>query len=197
MRTTSSDGAQEAEKDRRLVLGTGWMPRQFISVAAKAETKPSVAPSIPDPQAAIPRAPLRPVTPDAGEQEAALRGHSLFLVASLGFLSKASLPVGGEVSALQPNAAWAVLLGAGLWYLCLDWKVGLGTCTAFLAGYVVGSRQPVDLLGALFGAGVVAHTVGHYGFEGKPPTLFSKPVSVLEAPAWLLATWAGLYRERP
>ena len=34
----------------------------------------------------------------------------------------------------------------------------------------------------------------NYVFEGKPPALFSRPVAILEAPAWLLTTVAAAAR---
>jgi uncharacterized membrane protein YGL010W len=121
-------------------------------------------------------------------------GIPLLMVASLGLLAKASLPGWGGVPALQPNAAWVVLLGAGLWYVWLDWRIGILVIALFCGCYVAGSALSAGPLAALFAAGVVAHVLGHYGFEGKPPALLSNPVAVLEAPAWLVLTWAGLYR---
>jgi uncharacterized membrane protein YGL010W len=122
-------------------------------------------------------------------------GIPLLTVASLGLLSRLALPTGAEVAALEPNAAWAVLLGAGAWYVLLDWRTGLLTLTALAGCYAAGTFLTAGVLAGLFGAGVVAHVVGHYGFEGKPPALLSNPAAVLEAPLWLLATWTGSYRD--
>jgi hypothetical protein len=67
-----------------------------------------------------------------------------------------------------------------------------------LAGcYLLSSVLTTGLLCAILGAGVVAHIVGHYGFEHKPPALLSRPIAVLEAPVWLLATCAGLTAGQP
>lgn len=123
-------------------------------------------------------------------------GIPVLLISSLGLLSKASLPLDWTVPALRPNAAWVVLLGAGGWYLWQDWKVGALLTAAFAGCYVLGSGLTAGLLTALFGAGVAAHAVGHYAFEGKAPAVFSSPVALLEAPAWLLSTWAGTGEER-
>jgi hypothetical protein len=72
--------------------------------------------------------------------------------------------------------------------------MGLLTIAVFAGCYVLGSGLSAGLLAGLFSAGVAAHVLGHYGFEGKPPALLSDPVAGLEAPVWLLATWLGLYR---
>ena len=121
-------------------------------------------------------------------------GIPLFMVGSMGLLARLALADHGDVPALRPNAAWLVLLGTGVWYLWLDWKVGLPTWAAFVACYVIGCALPVALLWTFSGVAIVAHVVGHYGFEHKPPAVFSTPVALFEAPAWLLAIWTGLVR---
>ena len=119
-------------------------------------------------------------------------GIPLLLVSSLGLLSKLSLPTGSEMPALRPNAGWIVLIGAGLWYIWLDWRIGSLTIALWAICYVLGSALPAGQLAILFGIGAVAHVLGHYAIEGKPPAVFSRPVAVLEAPAWLVAICAGL-----
>jgi uncharacterized membrane protein YGL010W len=123
-------------------------------------------------------------------------GIPLLVVASLGLLSKLALPGSAEWPALRPNAAWLLLLLAFAWYVWQDRRLGLLIGSAIVGGYAVGAPLPVGVLAGLFGTGVVAHVVGHYGFEGKPPSLLFRPVALLEAPAWLLSTWAGLHPER-
>jgi uncharacterized membrane protein YGL010W len=120
-------------------------------------------------------------------------GIPVLVVASLGLVSKLSLSDEG-VPALRPNAAWPLLLAACLWNLRWDWKMGLLSTAVYVGGYALGSTLSAGALWSLFGAGVVAHVIGHYGFEGKPPALFSHPVAVLEATPWLLSLWTGLYR---
>jgi len=121
-------------------------------------------------------------------------GIPVLLVASLGLFSKLSLADAEGVPALQPNAGWLVLLVACVWNLRWDWKMGLLTTAVYAGGYALGSTLSAGVLWALFGVGVLAHVIGHYGFEGKPPALLSHPVAVLEATPWLLSLWAGLYR---
>lgn len=73
---------------------------------------------------------------------------------------------------------------AALWYLRLDRATGLLTLTFLNGCYAAGSFIPTRVL---FGAGGAAHLVGHFVFEGKPPAVFTNPVAVLEAPAWLVS----------
>jgi uncharacterized membrane protein YGL010W len=122
-------------------------------------------------------------------------GIPLLTVSLLGLLAKVHLPAAWEEEEeFRPDLAWLALAGSGLWYLWQDWKAGLVVTAALVGCYAAGRALTAVPLTALFGAGVVAHVIGHYGFEGKPPALLSKPIAVLEAPAWLLATWAGLRR---
>ena len=44
------------------------------------------------------------------------------------------------------------------------------------------------------GIGIGAHGIGHFCFERKPPAFFSKPIALLEGPAWLFSIWSGLYK---
>jgi uncharacterized membrane protein YGL010W len=121
-------------------------------------------------------------------------GIPLFVVATMGLFSKLSLSDGEGPATWQPNAGWIALFVASAVTLWWDWKTGLLATAVYVAGYALGSTLSAGVLWTLFGAGLVAHTVGHFGFEGKPPALFSHPLAVLEATPWLLSLWGGLYR---
>jgi uncharacterized membrane protein YGL010W len=123
-------------------------------------------------------------------------GIPLLLVASLGLVSKLALPGSTEWPALRPNAAWLLLLCAVPWYVWQDRRIGVLAGSAMVGGYAIGAPLPVGVLASLFALGVVAHVVGHYRFERKPPALLKRPVAVLEAPAWLLSILAGLQPEQ-
>ena len=114
-------------------------------------------------------------------------GIPLLLVASLGLLSRISAAQGALPSILQPNAAWIVLLAASVWYMWQDWRSALLMILPILGCYAVGTMLTAEILGGLACVGIAAHMVGHYGFEGKPPSLLTRPVAILEAPAWLLS----------
>ncbi len=113
-------------------------------------------------------------------------GIPLIAVALLGLLGAVEFAAVAGVP-LRPSLAWPVLVAAAGWYLWQDLAAGAVVSAALVGCYLGGLLLPVWALVILFSAGVVAHGVGHYGFEGKPPALFSRPVAVLEAPAWLLA----------
>ncbi len=120
-------------------------------------------------------------------------GIPVLAAGALGLLALLNLPLYEAPRALQPNAAWPVLLVALALYLRRDWRFGLGAGVGLLGCYVAGCALSLPWLLGLLGAGVVAHAVGHYGFEGRPPAVFKNPLAVLEAPVWLASTWAGAY----
>jgi uncharacterized membrane protein YGL010W len=121
-------------------------------------------------------------------------GIPLFVVATLGLFSKLTWSDSEGPAALRPNVGWIALLTACAVSLWWDWRTGLLATVVYAAGYALGSTLSAGLLWTLFGVGVIVHVVGHFGFEHKPPAVFSHPVAMLEATPWLLCLWAGLYR---
>ncbi len=111
-------------------------------------------------------------------------------VAVLGLLARIRLP-NLHFFWIHPDGSWFVLLVAGAWYLYSDWRGGSLPWAALLACYLTGRQLESWMLWGLLGAAAILHVIGHYGFEGKPPALLSRPISVLEAPAWLIAICSG------
>jgi len=109
----------------------------------------------------------------------------------LGLLAKLAVRI--DLPAfIRPNLAWLVLVLMGWWYLSRDRQIGLATFAIVLLFYLIGTMINAPILWAIFGFGIVAHIIGHFGFEHKPPALFSHPRAVLAAPAWLLSLGLGM-----
>lgn len=102
--------------------------------------------------------------------------------AVLGLLAKLTAPE-WELAGAAPDAAWVALAIAAIWYLWADWKGGIVPLVALAVCYAAGRCLPVWMSGAFLATAALLHLIGHYGFEGKPPALLSRPVAVLEAPA--------------
>jgi uncharacterized membrane protein YGL010W len=115
-------------------------------------------------------------------------GIPLAAIGILGLLAKVPLP-GFTYSTWYPDSSWLALTVAGVWYIYNDWKTGLVPLAALMSCYAIGTLLHGWILIAMSALAVVFHVIGHYAFEGKPPALLSRPVALLEAPAWLLATW--------
>ena len=119
-------------------------------------------------------------------------GIPLAAISTLGLLSKVGWP-GVDVDPwLRPNLAMVLLAAAGGWYFWCKPLAGVILTSIGVGGYLVGSLMPVWALLAIAAAGIICHALGHYGFEGKPPQLLQRPVSIIEAPVWLLAMLFGL-----
>jgi len=123
-------------------------------------------------------------------------GIPVLAICVLGLLARASISVWSDTTAFQPNLAWAALLFAAGWYLALDRRSGWLLMGGLLVCYFIGSAVPIEVLIVLLVAGIVAHAVGHFYFEHKPPAFFSDPAAVLEAPAWLCLHLTGRLRAR-
>jgi Predicted membrane protein len=119
-------------------------------------------------------------------------GIPLAAIATLGLLSRAAWPAFDVQPWLQPNLAMVVLAVAGGRYLWCNLLAGLILLATGTAGYVLATQLPPAWLLGMAVASVVCHYIGHYGFEGKPPQLLTRPVAVIEAPVWLMAMFVGL-----
>jgi uncharacterized membrane protein YGL010W len=118
-------------------------------------------------------------------------GIPLALIGALGLLAKLPLVSVAELP-WQPNAGWLALLISGVWYLWLDWRFGVLTFALEVACLLIGSMLSYAVLATLLIVAVIAHWIGHFTFERKPPAVFSGPIAVLEAPIWLVVNIFGL-----
>lgn len=71
-----------------------------------------------------------------------------------------------------------------LFYVRLDWRLGLAALGAFAALYVAGRYTPWWLALAAFVIGWVFQFVGH-GYEGKKPAFLTNLVHLLVGPLWI------------
>ena len=112
----------------------------------------------------------------------------------------------GVIAGVPLTAAMAVTGALLLWYLLLDFLVGLGATAAFTALLVSAVRlnDAVDLrtslwiAGGVFVASWVFQFLGHGVWEKRRPALVDNLFQVLVAPAFLVAETAfglGLRKE--
>jgi uncharacterized membrane protein YGL010W len=118
-------------------------------------------------------------------------GIPMLMVSSLGLLARAA------DTTIGPLPPLAVGAGAGLVYAGWDGKAAPVLAALFTTCYAAGQRLSTRQLLTLFGVGAALHAIGHYRFEHKPPSFLSRPVSVFEAPAWLLEYLVGSPRVHP
>jgi uncharacterized membrane protein YGL010W len=121
-----------------------------------------------------------------------LVGIPLLTIAVLGLLARVRISTVDLPALLQPNLALAVMAFVCGWYLCLSPLAGaLLLCIGWTC-YVVGSSLTLPWLGGVAVLGAVLNKIGHSKFEGKSPAMYSRPIAVIEAPAWFLARLMGV-----
>jgi uncharacterized membrane protein YGL010W len=87
---------------------------------------------------------------------------------------------------------WAL---ASLWYLFLDWKMGLSFSFVVLGGYFFGRTLPGGALWALFVFGWVLQGIGHAKYEKKSPAFFRNVTHLMIGPLWIFAKITGIRAE--
>jgi uncharacterized membrane protein YGL010W len=77
---------------------------------------------------------------------------------------------------------WAL---ASLWYVRLDWRIGLPFSLMTLAGYFLGRALPLPVLAVIFVLGWVFQGVGHAVYEKKSPAFTQNLTHLLIGPLWI------------
>lgn len=86
---------------------------------------------------------------------------------------------------------WAV---AVLWYLYMDWRLGVPFGFVTLGVYFIGRALPVPALWGLFVLGWVFQFVGHLKYEKKSPAFYKNAEHLLVGPLWVFAKLVGYRR---
>lgn len=86
---------------------------------------------------------------------------------------------------------------ASLFYLWLDWSLGLPFSLVFLGFYICGRQLMLanawPLLGGLFLSGWILQILGHGQFEKKSPAILKNVEHFLIGPLWIFARLIGYY----
>ncbi|MEK6579395.1 MAG: Mpo1-like protein [Bdellovibrionota bacterium] len=124
-----------------------------------------------------------------GNQICHLIGIPLLTVTFLGLLAT----VGGAGVLGTPRIDLGLVLWclASLWYLFLDWRLGLPFSVVALGGYFVGRSLPVPTLWILFVLGWVFQGIGHAVYEKRSPAFFKNVLHLLIGPLWVFAKCVG------
>jgi uncharacterized membrane protein YGL010W len=121
-------------------------------------------------------------------------GIPCLVVAVLALVGKVGMAVGNDGLIAAPYPAWGLAAVAGAWYAWLDWRVAALTSLGSVGCLALASFVSLPVAGVLVAVGIVVHMIGHFGFEGKAPSTLSDPMSILDAPIWLVSVLTGMYR---
>jgi uncharacterized membrane protein YGL010W len=79
---------------------------------------------------------------------------------------------------------WAI---SALYYLLLDWRMGLSFSFVTLGGYFFGRTLPSGALWTLFVIGWILQGIGHARYEKKSPAFFRNLTHLMIGPLWIFA----------
>ena len=106
-------------------------------------------------------------------------GIPLIVLTSIGMLARVMIvpPV---------DAAIIVIAIATVYYLALEWRLGIAMLAVLIAFYFVGRAIPFWINVALFILGWIFQFIGHSVYEHKQPAFVRNLVHLLVGPLWIL-----------
>lgn len=119
-------------------------------------------------------------------------GIPLILISLFGLLSYVQM--GSEDLTryfVRPDLGALAWLGLILFYLFVDWKLGVPFSLFALGLYWIGRSCTLQTLLLLQGLGWLFQFLGHWRFEKNSPAFFADPRQLLIGPLWVFAKWTG------
>lgn len=84
------------------------------------------------------------------------------------------------------DAAMILIALASVYYLALEWKLGLAMIAVSVAMYLAGAAIPMAINVAFFILGWILQFIGHSVYEKKQPAFFRNFAHLLVGPLWIL-----------
>jgi uncharacterized membrane protein YGL010W len=106
-------------------------------------------------------------------------GIPLIMLSALGMLARVTL--WGPVT-----AAMVLIAAVEVFYLVLDWRLGLAMLVVTALFYVAGAAMPLSINVILFVTGWIFQFIGHSVYEHRSPAFLKNGVHLLVGPLWIL-----------
>jgi uncharacterized membrane protein YGL010W len=110
-------------------------------------------------------------------------GIPLIMLTALGMLARVSL---FRVGDFRIDAAMVLIVLAEVFYLALEWRLGLAMLIVSAIFYYVGAMLPMSVNVALFILGWIFQFVGHSVYEKRQPAFLKNATHLLVGPLWIL-----------
>jgi uncharacterized membrane protein YGL010W len=110
-------------------------------------------------------------------------GIPMIMLSGLGMLARLVIFSNGS---LRIDAAVVLIFATALYYLVLDWRLGLGMLAVSIIFYVAGAALPMSVNIVLFVLGWIFQFIGHSVYEKKQPAFVRNLVHLLIGPLWIL-----------
>jgi uncharacterized membrane protein YGL010W len=106
-------------------------------------------------------------------------GIPMIMLTLIGMLTRVTL--------IEPvDAAMVLIAAATLYYLTLEWRLGIAMLAVSVAMYFAGRALPMSVNVAIFVLGWIFQFIGHSVYEKKQPAFFRNFVHLLIGPLWIL-----------
>ena len=110
-------------------------------------------------------------------------GIPLIMLSLLGMLARVEIVA---INSLRIDLAVVLIVASAIYYLMLDWKLGLGMLGVSIIFYFIGAALPMSVNVTLFILGWVFQFIGHSVYEKKQPAFMRNFVHLLVGPLWIL-----------
>lgn len=110
-------------------------------------------------------------------------GIPMIMLTLIGMLTRVRLFEAGGVAV---DAAILLIAASGIYYLMLEWRIGLAMIAVSVGFYFLGRAMPMWLNLSLFVLGWILQFVGHSVYEKRKPAFMTNFVHLLIGPLWIL-----------
>jgi uncharacterized membrane protein YGL010W len=110
-------------------------------------------------------------------------GVPMIMLGLIGMLARVTLFRAGG---MRFDAALLLIVLAELYYLSVEWRLGLGMLVVSAGFYLLGAWMPLWLNVTLFVVGWILQFIGHSVYEKRQPAFFRNVLHLLVGPLWIL-----------
>jgi uncharacterized membrane protein YGL010W len=121
-------------------------------------------------------------------------GIPMIMLTLLGMLARVEIPA---LTGVRIDAAILLVAAAGLYYLVLEWRLGLAMIGVSIIFYIAGAAIPFVVNVAFFVLGWVLQFIGHSVYERRQPAFFQNFVHLLIGPLWILNDVVPVVKKSP
>ena len=110
-------------------------------------------------------------------------GIPLIMLTLFGLLARVNIV---KTDSVRIDAAVVLIFLATIYYLWLEWRLGLAMLGVSIIFYIAGAALPLSVNVALFVLGWIFQFIGHSVYEKKQPAFMRNMVHLLVGPLWIL-----------
>ena len=121
-------------------------------------------------------------------------GIPMIVLTIFGMLARVEIAAFSDV---RIDAAVLLIVLTGLYYLVLEWRLGLAMLGVSFLFYIAGAAIPFTVNVVFFVLGWVLQFIGHTVYERRQPAFFQNGVHLLIGPLWILNDLVPVVKRSP